>query len=525
MPDPETRLPGRGAWVHETHDCWEAAVRPPRLQPGPPGAGDHPSRDRRLHSHMAKKRVHELAKQYNMPTAEVMKRLNAAGIAVKAAASAVDETLADAALTGKKVPTNGAKPKPPQRAQLRPAGDLGIRDLGARPPEGMKPKPKPSRRPSPATAMRPAESRGNGDSRRNDGPRRPTRSSLQGERAPGSAGGVRRVVIDSQASRRQGGPGGPGGPGGGPGGGPQRRPPRRGGRRRRGTYTEPVPQDVSVLQAGRHQGQLRLDGQGRRGVPRRRHPRRHQEADAAGRDGHAHPDADRRRHPGARGRVRQEDRDRPRRRRAGRRADVRRRRRGPRAARARRHDHGPRRPRQDVAARRDPRDRGGRGRGRRHHPAHRRLPGPHGERQGHHLPRHAGPRGLHGDARPRRPGHRHRGDRGRGRRRREAADARGGRPRQGGRGADPRRGQQDRQGGRAARPRAHRDDAARPPAGGVGRRDDVRRRLREGAGRTSTTCSSRSCCWPRSRSSRPTRTPRRRAWSSSPSSTRAAARS
>ena len=36
---------------------------------------------------------------------------------------------------------------------------------------------------------------------------RPTRSSLQGERAPGAAGGVRRVVIDSQASRR--GPGGP----------------------------------------------------------------------------------------------------------------------------------------------------------------------------------------------------------------------------------------------------------------------------------------------------------------------------
>src|SRR5688572_30566710 len=175
---------------------------------------------------MAKKRVHELAKQYNMPTAEVMKRLNAAGIAVKAAASAVDETLADAALTGKKVPTNGAQPKQPPRAQLRPAGDLGIRDLGARPPEGMKPKPKPE----PEAETKPGggaagEGRGNGD-RRSDGPRRPTRSSLQGERAPGSAGGVRRVVIDSQASRRQGGPGGPGGPGGGPGG-PQRRPPRR----------------------------------------------------------------------------------------------------------------------------------------------------------------------------------------------------------------------------------------------------------------------------------------------------------
>ena len=189
---------------------------------------------------MAKKRVHELAKQYNMPTAEVMKRLNAAGIAVKATASAVDEADADAALTGKKKPSaNGAKPKQPARTQLRPAGDLGIRDLGARPPEGMKPKPKP----------KPEAQSGDGKGGDKAGSRRPTRSSLQGERAPGTAGGVRRVVIDSQAARRTGGPGGPGGPGGGPGGGPQRRPPRRGGRRRRGTYTEPVPQDASVLQA------------------------------------------------------------------------------------------------------------------------------------------------------------------------------------------------------------------------------------------------------------------------------------
>ena len=102
---------------------------------------------------MAKKRVHELAKQYNMPTAEVMKRLNAAGIAVKATASAVDEVAADAALTGKKQPAtaNGAKPKQPQRPQLRPPGDLGIRDLGARPPEGMKPKPKAKPEPKPSS--------------------------------------------------------------------------------------------------------------------------------------------------------------------------------------------------------------------------------------------------------------------------------------------------------------------------------------------------------------------------------------
>jgi translation initiation factor IF-2 len=191
---------------------------------------------------MAKKRVHELAKQYNMPTAEVMKRLNAAGIAVKASASAVDEADADAALTGKKRPSaNGAKPKQPPRQQLRPPGDLGIRDLGARPPEGVKP-PTEEPKAEPKTDGKSAEGKG--------GPRRPTRSSLQGERTPGASGGVRRVVIDSQAARRTGGPGGgPGGPGGGPGGGAQRRPPRRGGRRRRGTYTEPVPQDVSVLQA------------------------------------------------------------------------------------------------------------------------------------------------------------------------------------------------------------------------------------------------------------------------------------
>ncbi len=60
---------------------------------------------------------------------------------------------------------------------------------------------------------------------------RPTRDSLQGERAPGNAGGRRRVVIDAQASRRA--------PGGGPGG-PASQPPRRQrrGRRRRGVYDE-----------------------------------------------------------------------------------------------------------------------------------------------------------------------------------------------------------------------------------------------------------------------------------------------
>ena len=45
------------------------------------------------------------------------------------------------------------------------------------------------------------------------------------------------------------------------------------------------------------------------------------------------------------------------------------------AASAGRDHHGPRRPRQDLAARRDPQDQRGERRGRRHHPAHRRLSG------------------------------------------------------------------------------------------------------------------------------------------------------
>src|SRR4051794_8152461 len=157
---------------------------------------------------MAKKRVHELAKQYDMPSAEVLKRLADAGIEVKAAASAVDEDAADRALTGRPQLHEEEAQKAAAAAAAQSTNGAGA----DAPADGDKPR------------------------------QRPTRSSLQGERAPGSGGGVRRVVIDSQASRRRGGPGG------GPPG-PQRRPPRRGGRRRRGAYVEPVPQDKSSLQA------------------------------------------------------------------------------------------------------------------------------------------------------------------------------------------------------------------------------------------------------------------------------------
>src|SRR4051794_38006922 len=199
---------------------------------------------------MAKKRVHELAKQYDMPSSEVVKRLAAYGIEVKAAASAVDEVIADAALTGKPKPkteSNGAQQQQQQRQQMvQPRAGFG---------HGTARAPRPANRPAPPTDQRagdgqrpaadkPAEPGRDGGGAGGERRQRPTRSSLQGERAPNAGGGVRRVVIDSQASRR-----GPGGPGGPPGGPPQRPPRRRGGRRRRGTYEEPAAQDKSTLKA------------------------------------------------------------------------------------------------------------------------------------------------------------------------------------------------------------------------------------------------------------------------------------
>jgi translation initiation factor IF-2 len=205
---------------------------------------------------MAKKRVHELAKQYDMPSAEVMKRLNAYGLNVKASASAVDEDEAERALTGKapKQETNG-QPEPqrsqPRAAQQtgmgfdRPATDSARQRLEERQKAQQAARAKAKQDQEPESPPEDG-ARKDGDGQGGERRQRPTRSSLQGERTPGAAGGVRRVVIYSQASRR--GPGGPGGPGGGPGM-PPRRPPRRGGRRRRGAYVEPAAQDVASLKA------------------------------------------------------------------------------------------------------------------------------------------------------------------------------------------------------------------------------------------------------------------------------------
>src|SRR3954454_10294638 len=176
---------------------------------------------------MAKKRVNELARQFDLPAAEIVKRLEKAGIRVKAAASAVDEDAAVAAITGKPLPNGNGQARSPQRPAIQTGPGLG-RPLGTGDGPARPSKPvNPSARRAQEQREREQQQR-EGTSQRGGGPQRGTNRQRPQRGGPGSGrarpggpgpGGVRRVVIDSQAARR--GPGGPGGPGGGPGPGPQ----------------------------------------------------------------------------------------------------------------------------------------------------------------------------------------------------------------------------------------------------------------------------------------------------------------
>src|SRR4051794_15328681 len=252
---------------------------------------------------MAKKRVHEIAKERGMSSKEVIAKLQAAGFEVKAAASSIEEAVAAKALGA-----NGSAPAAPAAATPKPAApakpgpvtkDTPKAAAAPAAPAAQTPQPaapaKPGAAPTPPAAAaaaktgppRPtAEPRDPGEPeapsqpppapRQPTGPRavnrppgspppgtgrpiisvpepppKPKRDETAAAKRPvrsesGPGGGRRRVVIDSQAARR--GPGGPGGPGGGPQQGPPRR--QRRGRRRRGTYDDTVqPLDVNAQSA------------------------------------------------------------------------------------------------------------------------------------------------------------------------------------------------------------------------------------------------------------------------------------
>ena len=182
---------------------------------------------------MAKKRVHEIAKEKGIPSKEVLQILQKAGFDVKAAASSVDEK--DIARAFDPNPTNGS--------------DGG----GDQQPE----QPEKAAEAAPAQAPPPKSQGGDGAASQQGGATRarPTRAGRAGEGGGGGGGGRRRrIVIDSQASRRDRPPP------------PPQQPPRRRGRRRRTPWvepdltqpTEPLVKEVQVtpIQSGATVGQV-----------------------------------------------------------------------------------------------------------------------------------------------------------------------------------------------------------------------------------------------------------------------------
>ncbi len=214
---------------------------------------------------MSKKRVHEIAKEHGLSSKELLEKLKAAGVEAKAAASSVEEAAALKALGvgGSAAPAsaNGAPAAAPSATTAgaaappsRQAAPATVESVASRPParptaaaatSTPAPPPSATAASAPAASASPASSATTAAAAAAAAAAaervRPTRDSRTGERTPGDIGpgGRRRVVIDSQASRRQQG---------GPANQPQRRPRR--GRRRRGTYDETIaPIDTAAMEA------------------------------------------------------------------------------------------------------------------------------------------------------------------------------------------------------------------------------------------------------------------------------------
>jgi translation initiation factor IF-2 len=166
---------------------------------------------------MAKKRVHEIAKERGISSKEVLAVLQKAGLDVKAAASSVDED------DIKRAFSNGAespKAEQPKQADAKASGD----GAQASTPKQDAPKQKPAGDQPKAERQAKPESQQQGG----DGGQRPQRPQRRPEQVGGGGGRRPPDVIDSQASRRPQGPP------------PVQQPPRRGrGPRRRTPGVEP----------------------------------------------------------------------------------------------------------------------------------------------------------------------------------------------------------------------------------------------------------------------------------------------
>ena len=246
---------------------------------------------------MAKKRIHEIAKEQNLSSKEVLEALAAAGYEVTAAASSIDEEVALKVLKGEapsspaaaKVPAKDPAASPAPRPAPAPAADASADDgddqrvfepdapgpaspraSGAQREPSLPPAPKPRGAQAPAAPPpkpKAATDEGEAKPKKTKAPETPAADAQAPRKAPPGdtgelgpkiiaqpekpkrndgpkpgalPGGKRRVVIDSQASRRPGGPPPPGGF-------PQRRPRRRGRRRMDDTPVEPL--DTSAQSA------------------------------------------------------------------------------------------------------------------------------------------------------------------------------------------------------------------------------------------------------------------------------------
>ncbi len=148
---------------------------------------------------MAKKRVYEIAKEKGVSSKDLLARLQAAGVDVKAAASTIDEADAVKVLSGDGAngSAQGATPAPKPEA---PAAKTQGEKSGPEPKaQGAQPQPGQPAKPGSGPDGKPGDSppRRSSDA----GPDR--RAMAARERTPQSGGRRRRVVIDSQASRRQ----------------------------------------------------------------------------------------------------------------------------------------------------------------------------------------------------------------------------------------------------------------------------------------------------------------------------------
>src|SRR4051812_16769794 len=141
---------------------------------------------------MAKKRVHEIAKERGMPSKEVIATLQKAGLDVKTAAQSVDENDIEMAFS------NGSKQAQPKErpAQRQPQSQGGPRPLGQNPipqQQQQQPQAQQQQRPPQQQQQQQQQQRPSGGDR----PQRPTRGVPPGRDGGGAGGRRRRVVIDS----------------------------------------------------------------------------------------------------------------------------------------------------------------------------------------------------------------------------------------------------------------------------------------------------------------------------------------